>query len=881
MAKWILIALIGSLSAGWAAEGEKRVEGVLDPKAIRHEQGFCYTVDLDVPGKPDTAAGRASYLRLFEDEEELGPPHVLHQVIRDTGRGAFSHWSGSPDGKGAMLFFSTSDNSDPRTNGRTYKWALVTDRNGKPVPSQFGLLKSTPCRLRAVPTQALTRDRNTTLLAHFDAADNNDATYARVHRAEVGLGSKADAPGRFDGGVSVEGTTGAVQFPGLDNYNPLVGTVEFWAQSRAEKPIWSDGIEHWLLILYPERAGAGSRYGMTPHFLALRKTAENTLELKLVTQSMAPYAAAVGLRQATSPALSVPADKLAPNDWHHIAFSWDLRGSGRLWLLVDGTGVTADLKLKPDRPAPNPGGTIVLGGFWGLPGDDVRTSDCNLDELRVQDCTIASRLVGARPVPNRGIDEARLLSEIDLSRAMLDKLMELQYRGGWAPGYQWPTYTPTGWSRIGRGVDFWFAHGAGAAGALLRGWMLWGDDRYLDAAIEAADMICKTQMENGAWAYHYSYSRGEFVPWSTHAYIAQAMQSNQIRFLCLMYRKLGTERYGQAIRKAGDWMVSIQFPNGAWGWEAYPLGHKGPYGHPALNDAITPQAMWDLFVIWCATGERKYLDCVLKGAEWIRAVQAGAPTFGWADQYDEQGNFIWMRDFEPPAVSMQAIHAATWGLCLAYDLTGDDKYLEPLRKVLQWMDTVPEEQRGWLWYDPEKNVPVVAYYNEMLPVTDPKAIKEIIPRLDAHYGTKFPWQADHIRQQLKLRENGPIYQDRQGPRPRAEFAKGGPTANEEAERFRRDLAKVAREQLAAWAEGKPKSGILGGSHEYGRTFEIGNAVSYCETLLSNIESALVALGDLPPERLPRYARGGIWNWTYMEPERDYFATPLAAQKPGG
>ena len=235
---------------------------------------------------------------------------------------------------------------------------------------------------------------------------------------------------------------------------------------------------------------------------------------------------------------------------------------------------------------------------------------------------------------------------------MLDRLLALQSHGGWASSYHWPTYTPSGWSLVGRGVDLWFPYTAEAAQALLRGWMIWGDDRYLDAAIGAADMLCETQMENGTWSYHYTYSRGEFEPWSQAAYIAQAMQSNQIRFLCLMSKLLGYGRYDAAIRKSGDWMASIQFPSGAWGWETYPLGHTGPYGHPALNDAVTPQAMADLFVIWSATGDDRYLEPVLKGADWIIASQAGPPTFGWADQYDEKNQFIWMREFEPPAVSM-------------------------------------------------------------------------------------------------------------------------------------------------------------------------------------------------------------------------------------
>ena len=73
-------------------------------------------------------------------------------------------------------------------------------------------------------------------------------------------------------------------------------------------------------------------------------------------------------------------------------------------------------------------------------------------------------------------------------------------------------------------------------------------------------------------------------------------------------------------------MASIQFPSGAWGWEAYPLGKTGPHGHPALNDAVTPQAMHDLFVIWCATGDDRYLQPILRGADWIIAAQAGLPA---------------------------------------------------------------------------------------------------------------------------------------------------------------------------------------------------------------------------------------------------------------
>jgi hypothetical protein len=59
-----------------------------------------------------------SDLRFFEDGQELGPGHARHETIRNIGGGHYSCWSD-------RLYFSTSDGSDPNTNGRSYTLALV------------------------------------------------------------------------------------------------------------------------------------------------------------------------------------------------------------------------------------------------------------------------------------------------------------------------------------------------------------------------------------------------------------------------------------------------------------------------------------------------------------------------------------------------------------------------------------------------------------------------------------------------------------------------------------------------------------------------------------------------------------------------------------
>jgi ABC-type multidrug transport system ATPase subunit len=94
---------------------EMEIEIQLDPAKFTHEKGYAWQADLatwDIQGDSSAHLQKSRFI-LLENATPLRPAHCAHDQIREYGKGAYSHW-------GQSLYFSTSDNSDPRENGRAY-----------------------------------------------------------------------------------------------------------------------------------------------------------------------------------------------------------------------------------------------------------------------------------------------------------------------------------------------------------------------------------------------------------------------------------------------------------------------------------------------------------------------------------------------------------------------------------------------------------------------------------------------------------------------------------------------------------------------------------------------------------------------------------------
>lgn len=132
--RWLMLLLSTTLVAGYAVAlrfGVWQETIDLEPARIVASGGHAYAFELEPASVPPPLLGRQSddnerprrsRLEFFENGVAIGTPHSVHEEIRIAGRGRFSHWGSALAATSRdWIIFSTTDNSDPRSNGRSYR----------------------------------------------------------------------------------------------------------------------------------------------------------------------------------------------------------------------------------------------------------------------------------------------------------------------------------------------------------------------------------------------------------------------------------------------------------------------------------------------------------------------------------------------------------------------------------------------------------------------------------------------------------------------------------------------------------------------------------------------------------------------------------------
>ncbi len=85
---------------------------------IKHIHDYCYSYAVDTAHLVNVSGQSSPYV-LYEDGIALQHKDSTKDHIVLYGKGRYLHWTSK------ILYFSTSDNTNPITNGRTYKFGLT------------------------------------------------------------------------------------------------------------------------------------------------------------------------------------------------------------------------------------------------------------------------------------------------------------------------------------------------------------------------------------------------------------------------------------------------------------------------------------------------------------------------------------------------------------------------------------------------------------------------------------------------------------------------------------------------------------------------------------------------------------------------------------
>lgn len=281
--------------------------------------------------------------------------------------------------------------------------------------------------------------------------------------------------------------------------------------------------------------------------------------------------------------------------------------------------------------------------------------------------------------------------------------------------------------------------------AMLDAYEATKDATCLQAAVDAARCLARTQLESGGWDYsgHFDaanrakklYRRdanGNLLPrprtasreagwhnWRRQAKNNYSTYDDDVsqaatRLLLRVDHALGGK--DAEIKEAADFALQTilltQYPAGGWSanFDAHPTAPPPaekypvkPASYPAdwprqwpkdfsgcyvLNDNTHATLMSTLLLAWQLRGDPQCLEGAKRAGDFLLLAQMPDPQPAWAQQYNAAMQPVWSRAFEPPAISGRESQAAMWSLLKLSAAMGDQKYLTPVAKALAYLRTV-------------------------------------------------------------------------------------------------------------------------------------------------------------------------------------------------
>ncbi len=142
--------------------------------------------------------------------------------------------------------------------------------------------------------------------------------------------------------------------------------------------------------------------------------------------------------------------------------------------------------------------------------------------------------------------------------------------------------------------------------------------------------------------------------------------------------------FKKAAQRGLEWLLDAQAENGGWP-QVYPPVGAGYWNYYTFNDGAINDAIRVMLEAWRAYGDQRYLEAAKRGGDFIIRTQGPADQPAWAQQYDFDLQPAWARRFEPPAWCSAVVRRNIRTLVDLYLETGEEKYLRPIPAAIEWL----------------------------------------------------------------------------------------------------------------------------------------------------------------------------------------------------
>ena len=263
-----------------------------------------------------------------------------------------------------------------------------------------------------------------------------------------------------------------------------------------------------------------------------------------------------------------------------------------------------------------------------------------------------------------------------------------------------------------------------------------GDKTYLDYAKKVADALIYGQHPLGGWHYFIDFDKEGLDDWYKkvasqfvrgmeefrHYYGNCTFDDNVTQgataFLLHLYLTTFDPSYFAPLKKALDFILMSQYPNGGWP-QRYPLRYE--FVHDGLDDYTSNYTLNDdamnntievLLEAYEALGNEQYLEAARRGGDFFILSQGPTEIPAWSEQYDMNIQPDWARTHEPPAYGTRQTAHTVEMLMKLFLFTGDRRYLRPVPATLSWIESskmnILENGRYNLarYYDPATGLPI-------------------------------------------------------------------------------------------------------------------------------------------------------------------------------